>query len=237
MKSSLVIRPHHPHRRRIYLILSILVAAIVLGGVYWFGESRGGYLHFHAVAALSRANRALAEQARTSAGLRLRVSFLEHSLTLAEQSAVIVKKSLIAQQGQLNKLQRQLAFYRGIVAPAKTGAAVRIAGLQVLPDGSAREYRFQIVLVRGDGDSRLPLRGTCSVTVSGERGGKEERLSLSAVSPNTPNPMKFTLRYFTNLSGALRLPPGFTPHKVDVTVEVRGKGSISTSYSWPAFRG
>ncbi|MGH8127306.1 MAG: DUF6776 family protein [Gammaproteobacteria bacterium] len=236
MKRSVIVRSHHP-RRRIYLIVAILAVAAALAGIYWFGESRGGYLHFRETAALAKANRALADQARANAQLQLRVSFLDHSLKLANESATLVKKNLIAQQSQLNHLQRQIAFYRGIVTPGETGAAVRIAGLQVLPDGSSREYRFQIVLVRGDENSKSPLRGTCSVTVSGERAGKKERLSLGAVSPSTPDPMKFTLRYFTNLSGALRLPVGFIPHHVDVSVEVKGKDKISASYSWPAFRG
>lgn len=237
MKSSLIVRSYHPRRRRIYLILAVLAAAVVLSGFYWFAESRGGYLHFRSAAALSRANRALADQSRENAQLQLRIAFLEHSLKLANQSATLVRQSLIKQQAQLDDLQRQLTFYRGIVTPAETGAALRIAGLQVLPDGSAREYRFQIVLVRGDEHSKSPLRGTCSVTVSGERAGRQERLSLGSVSPDTPDPLKFTLRYFANLSGALRLPAGFVPHHVDVSVKVQGKGKISASYSWPAFRG
>lgn len=237
MKPSLVVRPHNPRRRRIYLAASGLAVIGFVAAVYWFGESRGGYLHFSSAAKLSKANRALEIRSRENAKLRLRVSFLEHSLKLADQSAVIIKQSMIKQQDQINDLQRQLAFYRGIVTPAQTDSAVRIAGLQVLPDGSPREYRFQIVLVRGDEDTKVPLRGTCSVTVSGERGGKSERLSLGAVSPDTPDPLKFTLRYFANLSGALHLPAGFTPHQVDVSVDVQGKGKISASYNWPAFRG
>ena len=237
LKHALVVRPHNPRRRRIYLVLSVIAVVALVAGAYWFGESRGGYLHFQAAEQLAKSNQALATQSRENAKLQLRVSFLEHSLKLADQSDVIIKKSLIKQQGLINDLQRQLAFYRGIVTPPETDSAVRIAGLQVLPDGSARAYRFQIVLVRGDEDSKSPLRGTCSVTVSGERNGKEVRLSLGAVSPDTPDPLKFTLRYFANLSGSLHLPAGFTPHQVDVSVDVRGKGKISASYSWPAFRG
>lgn len=237
LKPSLVVRPHNPLRRRIYLVLCVLAVIVLVAGAYWFGESRGGYLHFRSAAELSKMNQALETRSQENAKLRLRVSFLEHSLTLADQSAGIIKKTLIKQQGQINDLQRQLAFYRGIVTPAQTDSAVRIAGLQILPDGSSREYRFQIVLVRGDEDTKSPLRGTCSVTVSGERNGKSERLSLGAVSADTPDPLKFTLRYFANLSGALHLPAGFTPHQIDVNVDVRGKGKISASYNWPAFRG
>lgn len=235
MKKSVVVRHHHPGLRRAYLALAVVAAVAALAGSYLFGEYRGGYLHFQAAARLAETGQALKKQADENARLQLRVAFLEHSLTLAEQSATEIKKTMIKQQGRLNDLQRQLAFYRGIVSPAPTDAAVRIAGLQVLPDGSARDYRFQIVLVRADDQSKPTLRGNCSVTVSGERDGKTVRLSLSSVSPNTPDPLQFTLRYFTNLSGALRLPAHFEPHQIDVSVEVKGKGVTRASYNWPAF--
>jgi len=222
--------------RRLYLVLGVLVLIMALAAAYWYGERRGGYLHFEAAAQLAQAGKALEKQSSENARLRLRVSFLEHSIKLANQSAAEVKKTLIKQQGQLNDLQRQLAFYRGIVAPPAADAAVRIAGLQVLPGGSSRAFRFQIVLVRADDNKSKPaLRGRCTITVSGERDGKTIRLPLASVSPNTPDPLRFTLRYFTNLSGALRLPHNFKPHEIDVSVDVKGKGTTRAAFNWPTF--
>jgi hypothetical protein len=235
LKKSLIVRHHRPGLRRFYLAMGVLVLLMALVVTYWYGERRGGYLHFKAAAQLAQAGKALEKESSENARLRLRVSFLEHSIKLANQSATEVKKSLIKQQGQLNDLQRQLAFYRGIVAPPSADAAVRIAGLQVLPDGSSRAFRFQIVLIRADDKTKPPLHGSCTVTVSGERNGKTVRLSLASVSPNTPDPLKFTLRYFTNLSGALRLPHDFTPHEIDVSVDVKGKGTTRASFNWPTF--
>jgi len=221
----------------LYLVLGVLVLLMALAVTYWYGERRGGFLHFETAAQLARTGKALQKQSDENARLSLRVSFLEHSLKLANESAAEDKKTLIKQQGQLNDLQRQLAFYRGIVASPAKDAAVRIAGLQVLPDGSSRAYRFQIVLVRADDKSKPALHGRCTVTVSGERNGKTIRLALDSVSPNTPDPMRFTLRYFTNLSGALRLPSNFTPHEIDVSVDVEGKGTTRASFNWPTFSG
>lgn len=213
----------------------VVVIAVALAATYWFGERRGGYLHFETAARLHRAAKALQTQASENAQLKLRVSFLEHSLKLASQSAAEVKKTMIQQQGQLNHLQRRLAFYRGILEPPSGGAPIRIAGLQVLPDGSSRAFRFQIVLVRADDQTKPSLIGRCSVTVTGERDGKDIRLSLASVSPDTPDPIRFTLRYFRNLSGTLRLPAHFTPHRIVVSVTVKGKGTTHASYNWPTF--
>ncbi len=235
LKKSLIVRHHRPGLRRLYLVLGVLVLIMALAVAYWYGEHRGGYLHFETAAQLAQAGKALEKQSSENARLRLRVSFLEHSIKLANQSAAEVKKTLIKQQGQLNDLQRQLAFYRGIVAPPAADAAVRIAGLQVLPDGSSRAFRFQIVLVRADDKSKPALHGRCTITVSGERDGKTIRLPLASVSPDTPDPLRFTLRYFTNLSGALRLPHNFKPHEIDVSVDVKGKGTTRAAFNWPTF--
>lgn len=236
MKKSLIVRHHRPGLRRIYIVAGVLAGIAALALTYWYGERRGGYLHFQAAAQLDQSAQALQKEASKNAQLQLRVSFLEHSLKLANQSATEVKKAMIRQQGQLDHLQRRLAFYRGIIEPPSGDAPIRIAGLQVLPGGSSRAFRFQIVLVRDDDKTKPSLVGRCSVTVTGEHDGKTIQLSLTSVSPDTPDPIQFTLRYFRNLSGTLRLPAHFTPHRVVVSVTVKGKGTTHASYNWPTFR-
>ncbi|MGH8272347.1 MAG: DUF6776 family protein, partial [Gammaproteobacteria bacterium] len=93
------------------------------------------------------------------------------------------------------------------------------------------------VLVRAQGKATKPLAGSCGVTISGEKDGKDTRLSLGEVMPGGADPIKFSLRYFSNLGGTLRLPAGFKPAKVDIRIETNGAVDMTASYSWPAFRG
>lgn len=234
-KHRLVVR--RERSRRPYLVFACVLVLLALAVAYLVGERRGGFLRFRTAAQIARINNALTGEAAANQKLQLRVAFLEHALALAHQSAVATRATLSRQQSELVKLHQDLAFYQGIFAPGSQDASVQIGGLQVLPTGQSREYRFQIVLVRADGKSSPPLAGTCSVTVSGERAGKALRLPLRAVSQGSDDPLRFTLRYFTNLAGTLDLPAGFTPHDVDVEVAIRGGGTVKSSFSWPAFRG
>jgi len=234
-KHRLVVRRERPHR--LYLLLAAGVVLMALVAVYLIGERRAGFLRFRSEAKIAHVDHALSQTSAENEKLRLRVSFLEHALSLSHQSAGALKNTLSQQQTRLAELRRNLDFYRGILTAGNGSASIRIGGLQVLPTGRRHEYRFQIVLVRADGKSSPALSGTCGVTVTGERGGKTVALPLRRVSPSADDPLKFRLRYFTNLAGTLDLPAGFKPRSVKVNVDIKGDGTVKGRYNWPAFRG
>lgn len=233
----LVVRHESPYRRRIYALLALLV---VMGGVtaaYLLGERRGGYLRFVSATTITRLNRTVADEARKNATLEIRKAFLEHALALANQSARAVQKTLILQQRQAGELRQKLVFYQGILTPGTDAAPVHIAGLQVLATGNRREYRFQIVLVRAREDkSAAPLRGVWRLDLSGTRNGRSVKLGLARLGGGGDGKMHFTLRYFSNLAGTLRLPRGFEPHTVTIRIDLQGGGRTSGTYSWHVFR-
>lgn len=236
-QQKLVVKRENPGRRRLYAGLALVVVVLALAAAYVAGERRGGYLRVATGRQIAKLSGALATVSGENEKLKTRAAFLSHSLALAAQSASAVKAALATQQGELVKLRQEVAFYRGLVAPPANGdATVRIAGLQLLPTGASREYRYQIVLVRADGKTSPALKGSCRLSVKGTRDGKKQTLSLKTLSPGD-DPVDFTLRYFTNLAGTLEIPAGFDPEEVDVEVRMQGDGTVTGSYSWPVFRG
>lgn len=234
----LVIRRERPGRRRYFAALALVVLVLAIAAAYLLGERSGGYLRAKTGHEIAKLDRALQTESTQNTKLQGRIAFLGHALTLANSSASALKASLAAQQQELADLKQNLAFYEGLVTPPDSnGAVLRIAGLQLIPTASARQYQFQIVLVRTDGKTTPALKGVCKVTVSGTRNGRTEHLSLQAISPDSDDPLHFTLRYFANLAGTLALPSGFVPKQVNVDVQVQDQGSVSGSYSWPIFRG
>ncbi|HEX5313791.1 MAG TPA: DUF6776 family protein [Gammaproteobacteria bacterium] len=233
-------REHHAHRPIVIglVVVAVVAGLVALAATFYFGERWGGYRQFASHAEKAKISRALAARSSQAAALTDRVAFLERSLSLANASASALKANVVKQQAKQVDLEQKVAFYQRFMQPAAgDGAKVRIAGLQLLPTGRAHDYRFQIVLVRADGKTSPTLEGRCKLEVSGTRKGKPESLSLAALSPRGAEPLDFTLRYFTNLSGALRLPAGFSPEAVKVEVEMKGEPEIAGTYSWPMFRG
>ncbi|MGH8427124.1 MAG: DUF6776 family protein [Gammaproteobacteria bacterium] len=240
-KHKLVVkRERHGRRRLVTTLVAVLVVGVILAlaAAFLGGERWGGYRQLANRTETAKVTHALAAQSAQNAALKVRVAFLQHSLSLANASASALKANMATQQDEFVKLKQELDFYQGLVNPSGAGGAkVRIGGLQLLATTSAREYHFQIVLVRADGKTGPALAGTCEVAVSGTRNGKEVHLPLKTVAPGSADPLHFTLRYFTNLSGTLTLPAGFTPEEVEVRVQMHGDPTVTGTYSWPVFRG
>lgn len=235
-KPRLVIRREGDGRRRRQLVLAALVAALALALAYFAGVYWGAPAPVRAAAGGGKIAQALAAQSAANAKLHSRVAFLEQSLAMSKQSEAATKKALFNQQASVVALKKKLAFYQGIFSQGSKPAVVKIAGLQVIPTANAREYRFQIVLVRKDATRRKPVSGTCAVAITGTRGGKPARLSLAEISPES-NPIRFELRYFGNIGGSFRLPAGFEPEKMNVSIRAGNGSSVASSYDWSLFQG
>lgn len=223
---------------RYTLVWGAAVAVLALALAYFAGVYWGAPPSLRTAAANSRLERAFSAQSADNAHLRTREAFLEQSLSLSRQSEAATRQALIAQRGKMVDLQRKLDFYEGIVSTGTSKTAIKIAGLQIIPTRRAREYRFQIVLVHAGGKRGKSISGDCHIVLTGKRDGKKTHLSLAKISPRSAKSMKFTLRYFRNLGGSFRLPVGFTPEKVDISITTGDdKPDVTSSYSWAAFGG
>lgn len=218
--------------------LVTLVAAVALAAAYFAGVYWGAPASLRDTARSTRLAQALTTQSVRNAKLRTRVAFLEQSLALSKQSEAATRQAMFALKARQVQLRRKLDFYQGIVTGGSGEAGVKIAGLQIIPTRLAHEYRFQIVLVHAGEERGKRVSGSCNITISGMLNGERKRLALKDISVHGAGPMDFTLRYFRNLAGTLRLPPGFTPRKVDISISMARSGaSVTSSYSWPAFKG
>ncbi len=233
----LVVRHEHPSRRRRLFALAVLAAVLALAFAYFAGAYWSASVSLRTAGASGQLRQALLAQSAANEKLRSRTAFLEQSLALSNQSEAATRKNLFDEQAKQVALRQKLALYEGILTQGEDRVPVKIAGLQIIPTGNAREYRFQIVLVRANGKADKSLSGSCGVTISGEKNGKALRLSLAKVMPDGADPIKFKLRYFSNLGGTLRLPAGFKPAKVDIVIKTEGAVDMTGSYSWPAFQG
>lgn len=220
------------------IALATLVAVVVLAFVYFLGVYWGQPQGLRTAAQSAQLEQALSEQSVANARLQSRVAFLEQSLLLSKKSEAATREALFELKAQQVQLRRKLAFYEGIVTAGSGKAEVKIAGLQIIPTRNAREYRFQIVLVHAGDNRGKSVSGTCHIVVSGTLNGEAQRLALNHISVRGAGPLDFTLRYFSNLAGTVRLPKGFKPRQVEITVSrKKGETSVTGSYSWPAFEG
>lgn len=237
MRHTIIIRQHRP---RLRLLLTAAVAmALALSG---WGLYR--YTKKSAVADFEKATserdrllderRALTQQLRTA---RKEIGDLRDALAYAEQSKAIdgdacktVKDSLAKLEAESASLREQLAFYRGIVSPKEARAGVRVQDLKMRK--TATGWKYELVLIQSVREESR-IAGNVELSIEGLQGAKNTQLTLSELVTSGDKNLVFSFKYFEEFSGEFRLPAGFKPTRVLVTLKpANDRPSVVDQYDW-----
>lgn len=170
-----------------------------------------------------------------SSELRDRLAILKRSSQIDRQAAQAVKSELGQLEEALQATREEVEFYRGIVAPGDVDPGLRIHRF-VLEEGLAQgEYHYDLVLTQLKRNDKY-VSGVVDWKISGVLDDESGVLALDRVTEPAVQQLKFRLRYFQALAGAIKLPEGFVPDRVELTVRPQGKGKQSPvvqSFDWP----
>ena len=234
------VRPSDPRRAaRVRVVLLLLLLAIPVAffaGTWW----------------QLRATQSIQEQYQP---MQERLIALEQELDQLRQRLVVVGSGeKVAQQAneqsrltiklleeQIFKQQQDLAFYKGVLAPASRREGLRIRTFELQATDRPMHFRYKILLSRVGKDDK-PLEGQLVVTVEGRQGEKEVSLQLAALTQDLPDQFRgqaipFAFKHFQAIPEAgrfaeLKLPDGFAPHQVRVRAEVKGEKPLERTFKW-----
>jgi hypothetical protein len=205
----------HP-RRRAYLLLGALVAAVLL--------LVSGYL----LRELVGPPRAIAIQSSGGAGrLQEEVQQLRRELALSEsrhdldQSAMeLLRGQLAGQQQELADLQLALQFYRQLMAPESVLQGVAVRQIELVDTAKPNQFRYRI-LIQQEASQHSDVEGSLQVVLIGLSSGIEQELLLSAIDAELAGgPMLLRFKYFQAIEGFIDLPEEFAPDRFRMTLQV-----------------
>lgn len=228
---QLVIRRHAPWRRRILAVGGCIAAILLLYGMYEWGRYDAGH---NQLATLMERRELLGrveslEQANED--LRGRITAVDTARDVDQQSYADVERTLGELQAQVLRQSEELTFYRGIVAPADGIGGLRIQSLVILPGGSDRHFRLQLVLVQSMRQDTT-VSGTVNVDLEGALNESPAHLPLADAGGPSSGQLPFSFRYFQNLEQDVTLPEGFTPLAINVEVRSPRQPVVRQSFSW-----
>jgi hypothetical protein len=172
-----------------------------------------------------------------NAELRQQVVYAERGREIDVQACDDVKSSLSNLQAEVADLREQVAFYRGVVSPDETRAGVRVLELHVSPQGEPNAWRYDLVLIQSVRHEKR-VSGVANMTVVGTQSGEMKRLDLASLVQNGEMMPRFAFKYFQEFGGVFRLPAGFRPTRVLVTLETEGDSSqsVEEEFDWGKIR-
>ncbi len=231
------VRISDPRRERLvrWLVVVLLLALPVAFFV-------GGWLRAEgladAVAERDSLRAQLDERTRALDQLQQRQAVLESGERLGHQANEQSRQSIKMMEKQVFKLQQELAFYRGVLAPDSRREGLRIRAFELHGTDQPQRFRFRLMLSRVGKDDQ-PIKGTLRVRVIGRQDGKEASLELAALSSEMAQQgVVFSFKHFQAIPEAgrfaeLELPEGFSPRQVKVRAQVDGQQKpLERTFEW-----
>ncbi|QIZ78708.1 DUF6776 family protein [Ferrimonas lipolytica] len=193
-----------------WIQLALLLCAVVIGCVVMVPEL---------VQQQSKIEQLLDEKQRltvANAVLERQQNTTALELKLEQQSQQETTAALTQQRLKMDELEKELAFYRSIMAPETIVDGVVIHDFVLDETTEIRRFRFQLVLTQQKVRKRY-AKGFVEISVDGSQEGKPMTLDLIELSELEPKP-RFSFRYFQQFEGEFVLPPSFVPERIRVNV-------------------
>lgn len=225
--------PRRERRRRWSLLLLVFAipAAFALGW-YW-PQAQPQQTSEDTQALLTR----VAEQDQELELLRQRLAVVGSSDKVTQQAMEQNRRTIKLLEEQIFKQQQDLAFYKGVLAPASRREGMRIRAFELQATEQPRRFRYKLLMSRV-GASDEALQGRMRITIEGQQKGKPATLDLATLSDEvSESSIPFSFKHFQSFPeagrfGELQLPEGFEPRQVKVQAEVEGDKPLSRTFEW-----
>ncbi|MCZ6715632.1 MAG: hypothetical protein O6946_01050 [Gammaproteobacteria bacterium] len=234
-KSRLIVKSHSPVRSRVNWAIALLMMSSAIWLSFEYGRMQAGFFVLEAVETESGLRQQIADLTATSDGLRQQVAVLETSTRIDEEAYSQVEERLVELQQELAERQKDLNFYRGIMAPESQAEGLQIKEMNLLQLAEAKYFRLHLVLMQAINHSRI-VSGRVRISVDGAHDGKSVTLDFSQLSrPGEEiEPIVFSFRYFQEFERELVLPEGFVAERINVepVPSRRPSRAVRQSFDW-----
>lgn len=234
------VRPSDPRgakrMRLALLLLSLALPVAFYAGGWWQARTMQVV-----VAERQSLQTRLTEQEQELEELRQRLAVVSSGEKVAQQANEQSRLTIKLLEEQIFKQQQDLAFYKGVLAPASRRKGLRIRAFELQATDTPQLFRYKLLLSRVGKDEK-PLEGKLQVTVEGVQGDKPVSLELAALTQGLPDQLddqviSFAFKHFQSIPEAgrfaeLKLPDGFIPRQVKVRAEIKGEKPLERTFNW-----
>lgn len=225
--------PCQQRRKRRMLAALLISLPLIVYGAYW----KGGEDSRQRIQELESLEQHYQQLSRELEQAQQMQAVLSSGERLGRQANEQSRQTIKLLEEQIYKLQQDLAFYKGVLAPASRREGLRIRSFELQTTDDPQLYRYKLLLSRVGTDDK-PLEGQVRISVVGTREGQEVELDLAELSQEWKGQTPFAFRHLQAFpEGAryaeLKLPNDFTPGEIKVRADIKGQRQpLERTYNW-----
>ncbi len=239
--THIIVHRTHPFQYYGIRLLVLLLAASLLWGAFELGymqseediiEAKGGRKSLLVQQSVLK---------KKNTDLSKEILHLERKYLLDKESCQLIQLGMNKDQKKIAVLERELAFYKGIVSPTYERESIYLQSMEIKvykPQKSKLEkdpkglYQYQFTLAQKI-KKRNYTKGFINIYIKGKQNNKSVKLSLKSLlePPQEKKSVKekgfkYSFKYFQEFSGIMRLPEGMIPQSVDIIIDAKKKKSV-----------
>jgi hypothetical protein len=234
-RSRLIVKSHSPVRSGFSWALGVLLLIGALWLSFEYGRMQAGFNLLETVEKQQNQRQQIEELTALSDGLRQQLAVQEASRNIDQGAYKQVEEKLLDLQKKLADQQKDLSFYRGIMAPESQVEGLQIKEMILESLTDEKYFRVNLVLMQAVNHGRV-VSGKVRISVDGVIDGEALSLEMSQLSPaNSDNQaISFSFRYFQEFERELVLPDGFVAERINIEVipSRRSSGAVRESFDW-----
>ena len=174
-------------------ILLALLALLVLAALFYWGRVSG----MGAAAGLRERNKDLARQVnQQTIELRQRQAHIvraEKAAEISRLAAESVRKEVLTYRQEAADLQRDVDFFRGLMAPDELQRGLRLHSFDLSYDSTAKRYNYKAIITNAGGKGNV-IKGKLVLKLIASVSGSNRELLFSEL-PGFQGAMPATLRF------------------------------------------
>ena len=228
---------------RPYQIAAVAISvSLVLFVSAWFflDESHWNYITSRVTTGLQTKklwdeNRRLEQENRK---LLNRIVMLERTTQIDGQAAAELHQQMKELQDEIFRLRGELEFYENAMATAGKTKGLAIQALQFQKLNLEEDYHFKLILTHVSKNDTF-AEGSVEMILEGIQDGEEKSVNMREVLTTPLGNLNYKFRNFKRLEGNFRIPEGFTPRQVVVSLVSTDKNlsKIVKIFDWSGLIG
>lgn len=164
--------------------------------------------------------------------LQARQAVLEREADVLRQANRLLREEETSRQAEFDALQSELDFYRRLAGTSGAQTGLDVYRAELMATASDRVFQFVLTLTQNIRRAAI-IAGRARIDVEGVLDDRPVTLHWAQLSDGATADPAFRFKYFQQLEGYLALPEGFTPTRLQVTLEAGDqRNPVQRSYGW-----
>jgi len=165
--------------------------------------------------------------------LKDRAVLAEKAAEIDRLAAEAVRQELLSFRQKIAQLHKDLAFYRGLMAPDELASGFNVHEFALHYDELSNTYTYRAIVTNAGGKGNV-IQGSLSFTLLLMQDGEPRSLSLEqALDFEGQSPLKLRFRFFQTAVGSFKLEENVQPTGMALKAQLKtAKEPLLFSYDW-----